>query len=495
MRQRLTIGLACLLLCSCGDEEPGAGGASDATIGTGARDAGSRDREHEVPFEETTEDPVDELDVDQLDAAAVEEVPSVETDCHNGIDDDRDGRADCRDDDCIDQCEVCSDLLDNDGDGLIDCSDPDCTDAEGCPEFCANNVDDDANGLIDCADPECVETHRCANEPMPIDTYEFRQDMSYMYFIQFPPSGVDCCFDYDEDDALDNNLLLILSLIPGYDAQESMSIVVNTGDVALLVEWREIPDDLEGGGAADFFLFRGIPISPPPPSFLDRPIGPSTNVWRDGDGLFQVTRDSFDDLGPRYRFDENTISESHLVGEPRFMSLTIPIAELGLTLSFTLHQARVEMDLTRFTPGVGPEQIRTVGHLETGTGGSVMVGGGRLGGYIRADDLFAFFNAGADACGCAKPFGATGPMIDYGERPIPDNAYVASCNWMPLDGSSCGFDAGAMCTNLRDICSMVPGLPFLLDVDSNKNGIAESMSTGLYFDLTGATLAETPVEP
>jgi len=78
--------------------------------------------------------------------------------CDNGIDDDRDSAIDCADADCAGHAhclEDCTDLSDNDRDGLIDCEDPDCADA--CVEDCDNGVDDDQDGLTDCADGEDCE--------------------------------------------------------------------------------------------------------------------------------------------------------------------------------------------------------------------------------------------------------------------------------------------------------------------------------------------------
>ncbi|MDD5437868.1 MAG: hypothetical protein PHC70_01855 [Patescibacteria group bacterium] len=53
------------------------------------------------------------------------------------------------------QAEVCNDNLDNDGDGKIDCKDEDCLGNSVCPEICYDHVDNNGNGLTDCADPAC----------------------------------------------------------------------------------------------------------------------------------------------------------------------------------------------------------------------------------------------------------------------------------------------------------------------------------------------------
>ncbi len=59
-------------------------------------------------------------------------------DCYNGFDDDGDGYADCRDQDCWDL--------------------PDCYNQF---EDCYNQTDDNGNGLVDCEDPECARSENC----------------------------------------------------------------------------------------------------------------------------------------------------------------------------------------------------------------------------------------------------------------------------------------------------------------------------------------------
>ena len=43
--------------------------------------------------------------------------------------------------------------------------------------------------------------------------------------------------------------------------------------------------------------------------------------------------------------------------------------------------------------------------------GLVTVGGGRLGGYVRADEIFGFLNEGAARCDCSRPYGTSGPLM------------------------------------------------------------------------------------
>ena len=56
-----------------------------------------------------------------------------EEDCTDGFDNDRDGKTDCEDEDCYEECiEDCSDGIDNDRDGDVDCDDDECLGSADC---------------------------------------------------------------------------------------------------------------------------------------------------------------------------------------------------------------------------------------------------------------------------------------------------------------------------------------------------------------------------
>ncbi len=100
-----------------------------------------------------------------------------ETNCGNGIDDDKDGATDCQDNDCSasDLCKVtgpetiCNDKIDNDNDGKTDCDDTDCAKDPACAvlvptteTLCADQIDNDKDGMTDCADNDCAADAACA---------------------------------------------------------------------------------------------------------------------------------------------------------------------------------------------------------------------------------------------------------------------------------------------------------------------------------------------
>jgi hypothetical protein len=159
---------------------------------------------------------------------AAESLPTAtETVCEGGIDEDRDGLADCADADCFDapRCHAggreerteaaCSDWIDNDGDGAVDCDDSECRSAsiracrgswpetqisggqpsplddelpelgegqtiedligrggdangERTDETCSDGIDNDFDGRVDCADFGCrfdPQVSACQGQP------------------------------------------------------------------------------------------------------------------------------------------------------------------------------------------------------------------------------------------------------------------------------------------------------------------------------------------
>ncbi|MFT4975242.1 MAG: hypothetical protein ACI8S6_001129 [Myxococcota bacterium] len=96
---------------------------------------------------------------DLSDSGETSPIPTTESDCTDGLDEDEDGLTDCADSDCVCIETDCTDGTDDDGDGLLDCEDSDCVDI--CVEICDDNTDNDADGQIDCSDDECFGIAGC----------------------------------------------------------------------------------------------------------------------------------------------------------------------------------------------------------------------------------------------------------------------------------------------------------------------------------------------
>ncbi|MBX2797912.1 MAG: hypothetical protein KTR31_09595 [Myxococcales bacterium] len=87
-----------------------------------------------------------------------ERLQQRESDCTDGLDNDRDGTVDCEDRDCasVDCPEICATWFDNDADGKKGCADSDCAMSPDCVELiCSDGEDNDEDTLTDCQDPDC----------------------------------------------------------------------------------------------------------------------------------------------------------------------------------------------------------------------------------------------------------------------------------------------------------------------------------------------------
>ncbi len=140
--------------------------------------------------------------------------------CSNGIDDDLDGDIDCADTDCACTENICDDGIDNDLDGPIDCADTDCAAAPVCiPEtICNDGLDDDGDGDIDCADSDCSGDPSCT-PPQP----------QCAAFPAGPNQANSCCNDLN-----DNGTGLIDCYDPDCRSQASVCsawLQVSTGNI------------------------------------------------------------------------------------------------------------------------------------------------------------------------------------------------------------------------------------------------------------------------
>ena len=102
---------------------------------------------------------------------SITQPPGEETDCIDGVDDDRDGFLDCADPACFRHPTCyesdCGDGIDNDGDEDLDCADDDCTDQPACSETlaeCGDGSDNDSDGDTDCADEDCAGFLPCVED-------------------------------------------------------------------------------------------------------------------------------------------------------------------------------------------------------------------------------------------------------------------------------------------------------------------------------------------
>ena len=135
---------------------------------------------------ETCDNNVDDNDdgrVDCKDPYCFGVLRCIPEDCGNKKDDNGNGDIDCDDAQCTDaivcQPEICDDGKDNNGNEFVDCNDPDCYDELICqPEICDDKRDNNGNNLIDCDDPQCTKALVCQPEICDNDVDDNGNDLT-----------------------------------------------------------------------------------------------------------------------------------------------------------------------------------------------------------------------------------------------------------------------------------------------------------------------------
>ncbi|MBW2276876.1 MAG: hypothetical protein JRF63_05245 [Deltaproteobacteria bacterium] len=109
----------------------------------------------------------------------IEREEMTEAECKDAVDNDGDGKIDCRDNSCQHHAScggraaaggensafLCQDKIDNDGDRSTDCDDAECSafiycssrEPEDDSKACQDGVDNDLDGSVDCGDRDCAE--------------------------------------------------------------------------------------------------------------------------------------------------------------------------------------------------------------------------------------------------------------------------------------------------------------------------------------------------
>ena len=305
------------------------------------------------------------------------------------------------------------------------------------PEVC-DGLDNDCNGQTD----DTLWTSSPAQ-------YNFGTG-SYIYELQISDSSAPCCFDINGDNNLDNKLGEVASLLTtmGYTINDDITNAIRTGDLMLLFEYHCY--DETQNGSFPLVLFNGS--------------SSTGDYWENlqGNGQFIVREDSFiPNTGePALRFDNARLSDQNLTAGPGsfplgFLNLMGPAMSDDLIIN-----ARIEG-----TP------------VTTETGLSLL--NGRLGGSIPLATLLRQLNIYfTDQCSC---LGFQGDMISWN---IISGTYVVECqNISQSDTCSdqqCSF-LGGQCEALLDLINQP-------DVDSDWDGILDSLSVGIVFNAAAASI-------
>ena len=263
-----------------------------------------------------------------------------------------------------------------------------------------------------------------------------------------------CCFDFTGDGEVDNALG---KLIKGLGSV--------LGDTKVN---EEITENMQTGGLVILFNYQGLDDATADNSLtLNSFYGSDTNGdYTDnlaGKGDFTVDLDSFmaGTATPQAQFGGGSIANGKLTAGPGKFMLTFSLGDIKLkaAVSGTL----MEADVT-----VGPN----------GTG--LEFTNGKLGGYIKMDDLYAALNGYVTgSCSCLN---LGGPLIGFDEA---KGKMVCASN----DASTCdqeNEDEG-ICAQLGSFCGAA--LLFLKpDIDSDGDGEKDGMTVGAWINGTSANI-------
>ena len=342
-------------------------------------------------------------------------------------------------------------------------------------ELCDSNLD--CTSPNECIGGACVPP---VPDPHAYVTDAMTRWSSYVWAVQLPalfePDPELCCFDYNGDGVVDDAFGTILGLMTtlGSDPVGSVDSALENGELVKVFDWRELAGDLVAGDV-QLSIFDGLwtdstihadrIVGLGHVAFRRSSFGPfgaldQLNAGTVASGLVEVTGNQFTLALPWIFMDSDMVSV-HLL-EPRLEAPVVfgePLQDSGLGLS-TVDEDR------------GPSHTPQI------------VGGGKLGGVITADEMLTHMDNFYRQCACAG-VNPGDPVLEWGENSSA-LTFDTSCTDNTGDPSLC--DPDDPCSDLDMVCGLIGIFGGTLDVDLDGTGINESWSIGLRLGFAGTTL-------
>ncbi len=329
----------------------------------------------------------------------------------------------------------------DDTDGVVVCVCETAYAGEFCDE-CAPGYFDSGNG--------CEEGGTCDNYPFA--------DNTYVYEMRFADPDSPCCFDFDGDGIPDNaygDLLNSLAgLVGDMNFNQMIADRIHSGELCQIFDMQDL-DAVSDDDFSALSLMWGT----------DSDDNYENNL--DGSESFTMDEDSFEagdtdcSMSPVNAFDTASVTGGMLLAEAEML--------YGLLFPFPLSPTGMMLLPIR--------QAKLSARLSTGVYG-IELSEGKIGGAIPLDAFSDEMNdIIAESCACLD---LDGPLITYelGEERLELTCHTA-------DASTCSPDS--TCQMMNDYCG--PISMFLRpDVDSDGDAILDSMSVGLWFEATSATV-------
>lgn len=292
---------------------------------------------------------------------------------------------------------------------------------------------------------------------------------SYWWMVQLPADfdpPESCCFDFTGDGNPDNAygaLVSMFSIIYGDEAvsQELLDAAIEDGTLMRVVDWLELPAD-GGDGPVRFSIFDAASAQP----FSERAAG---------NGEFRLLPSSFGEYGAHDQFNWGDRTGGQVQAGPSSLTLLLPELLTQTLVPMTIVDAIVTVPVDEQSNGVHSIDESRPGETPE------LAGGGMLGGVITGESLISFMDDRLGACDCAGFEG-----LEY-YLDSDAGTFILNCTG-DIDPLGCGPEDEPYCEDLSIICSTISILPNVFDVDRDADSINESLSIGLRFAWTGATI-------
>lgn len=336
-----------------------------------------------------------------------------------------------------------------DGDATVQFSEPVCENVDGEAVCTYTEASDPCDAGWTCVKGACVE----AGDP---NSYVFSDEGTILTSLAIGGVGdaEPCCFDFDDDGEINNALGKLLNglgnILGDTDVNLEITSNMTEGSLAILFNYKGL-DDLVNDDTVDMAVFYGE----------DTDDDYADNLAGTGDFLVDPTSFVEGTMVPMANFPGAKIQNGIFSAGPSVFNLAFPIGNIKLLAAVS--GALIEAEVS-----AGP------------SGKGLAFTGGKLGGYIRMEDLYGALNSYVSGgCEC---LGLSGELIEYNEA----KGKMACAS---VDNSSCDSNDPDQetCAQLGSFCGAA--LLFLKpDIDSDDDGEKDAMSVGAWVSGTSATI-------
>ncbi len=274
--------------------------------------------------------------------------------------------------------------------------------------------------------------------------------------------NADCCFDYNGDNTPDNALGSTLGSVMGgaplNDLNDSISENIASGVLVPILEHEGLTAlDADGNFTTNFFLGAHDVVG----AFSGVDAAGGNKVLIDPASIDMGTQPLAHLPGASL-----TAATGKVVAGPGAIALDFEL--FGSQLNLVISRANIEADAVAADSGIGAQGIALTN--------------GKLGGVIKADDIFGAVNNVAANCECLELPAGT-PLIENG---------VCNADAVGKQDSCVGDEES--CKTLAGSCSTVGAVAFITDAESTPGSGVDSVSLGASIEAVGAEITGLETE-